>query len=134
MHIYGGQEVPHSVICKLVWRPKKAYSSVSQSKGLRTKGEPCVCPTAPRLKKQELTYPGVGDGQCSSRRERFLPLPFVFVLDDAYPHLKGQISLLSLLNQMLNSSRNSFPAHLDINITPHQLSRHHEPNQFDTEK
>ena len=92
LHIYGGQEVPYSVICKLVWRPKKAGSSISQSKGLRTRGEPCVYLTAPRLKKQELRYPGVGDGHCSSRRERILPLPFCFlgapkVLDDAHPHL-----------------------------------------------
>lgn len=73
------------------------------------------------------------------KKREISPFAFCFlgapsVLDDAYPHLKGQISLLSLLNQMLNSSRNSFPAHLDINITPYQLSRHHEPNQFDTEK
>ena len=83
LHIYGGPEVPQSVVCKLVWRASEAGSSVSQPKGLRTRGGPCACPTAPRLKNQELSHPGVGGGQCS-RRERILPSLFVFLGPPVY--------------------------------------------------
>ena len=94
----GEQEVPRSGICRLENQESPWYNSVLVQ--------------IPENQKLQLQRAGKGRHSSSrSEREFFLPLFFFCSiqalngLDDAHPHYWGRFSLLSLLNQMLLSSR-----------------------------